>query len=312
MSAMQIVHRAGIEGPGVAGGNFPIPFGSKKTVLITGVSDGGIGSALALAFDGQDCLVYGTVRDRYKAHALLGLQRVKILELDVTSGESIAAAVEGVKNDLGTRKLDMLINNCGVGYTMPVADASIEQVKAVFDVNIFGALEVTQAFLPLILASKGTIVNMSSASSSVTMPFMGAYTASKAALISLSETLRLEVEPFGVRVVTAMIGAVNTNFYNNEPAFYLPPGSLYTSIRDTIAEVARGNKVPTPMDADEFAEALVKKLMKKETTGKLYEGSFAKATKWMASFVPRMISDNFATNNLAMEELKRKQSLNEE
>ena len=170
---MQIIQREGIEGPGIASRNFTIPFGSNKAILITGVSDRGIGSALALAFDSQDCLVYGTVRDRLKAHALLGLQRVKVLELDVTSGESIAAAMDGVKNDLGTRKLDMLINNAGIGYTMPVADSYIKQVRAVFDVNVFGALEITQAFLPLIVASKGTIVNISSANSSVTMPFVG-------------------------------------------------------------------------------------------------------------------------------------------
>ena len=166
---------------------------------------------------------------------------------------------------------------------------------------------------------------------------IGPYLASKAALTSLSESLRLEVEPFGVRVVTAMIGAVDTNFYKNEPAFYLPPGSMYSSIRDTIAEVARGTKSPPAMDADDFAEALVKKLMKKDTTGKLFEGGSAKANKWMPSFVSKMISvsiasllctrdshghnansyallmqDNPTSKNLAIEDLKHKQKLNEE
>ena len=102
------------------------------------------------------------------------LANVTLLNLDVTSPADIASAVESISQRTDGR-LDYLVNNAGQGFFMPVLDTDVERAKEIFDVNFWAALAVTQAFAPLLLAAKGTIVNIGSVSGHVNVPWMGNY-----------------------------------------------------------------------------------------------------------------------------------------
>jgi short-subunit dehydrogenase len=177
---------------------------AKRTVLITGCSDGDLGCALAIAFHEAGLRVYATSRDPSKMSEVMA-HGIETLTLDVQSGSSITGCVNKLSN------LDILINNAGAGYKMPVSDMSLKEAKDLFDLNLWSYLAVTQAFLPLLLKSKGTIVNHTSAASVCTIPFQSAYNASKAAMAAFSDSQRLELEPFGVRVVDLKTGVVSSN-----------------------------------------------------------------------------------------------------
>lgn len=136
---------------------------TTKTAVVTGASPGGLGSEFVLALQKQGFRVFATVRSAGKGQHLSSISNVELLILDVTSPVGIKEAAKTVEEETNGR-LDLLINNSGGGYTSPVLDADIEQSKKIFDVNVWGLLAVTQAFAPMLIASKGTIVNMSSIS----------------------------------------------------------------------------------------------------------------------------------------------------
>lgn len=146
------------------------------------------------------------------------LEIITLLELDVVSQVSIEAAVKIVRKE--TEALDILVNNAGQTICMPAPDVSIEEAKKIFDVNLWGALAVTQAFAPMVVAAKRTIVNLCSILGILYTPWLGEfklmslifwdrdeidkitpglYNASKAALMAYSETLKLEMSPFDVK-----------------------------------------------------------------------------------------------------------------
>lgn len=175
---------------------------SKRWVLITGVSEGGLGDALTQEFLARDMNVIASSPDLSRLKYLQPLPgRLEYMQLDVTFPESISAAVSQVTRITGG-KLDFLVNNAGYGYMMPLMDASISEVKRNYDVNVFGLLAVTQAFFPLLRAAQGMVVNQSSIAGlgAGYQPFIGSYSSSKAAVTALSNTMRVELTPFGVRV----------------------------------------------------------------------------------------------------------------
>ena len=186
---------------------------NSKTVLITGCSKGTLGNALAQAFQKRGFRVIGTTRDRSKA-THLDQQGIDVVTLDVCDQESVANCASEVAG-LTNGRLDVLVNNAGGLYAMPLSDASLSDSRKLFDLNVWSYLAVTQAFLPLILKSHGTIVNQTSISSVSNVPFNGIYNASKAAAAMLTDTLRLELAPFGVKVVELKTGAVKSGFYKN-------------------------------------------------------------------------------------------------
>src|ERR1700712_3541828 len=119
---------------------------SKRKVLITGCSDGGLGAALAIAFHDAGLHVYATARNPAKL-AEVTSHGIETLTLDVLSDDSIAACVSKLTD------LDILVNNAGAAYSMPVSDLSIPESKKLFDLNVWSHIAVTQAFLPLLLKS---------------------------------------------------------------------------------------------------------------------------------------------------------------
>lgn len=146
----------------------------KKNVLVTGCSAGGLGFALAKAFRDQNFHVLATVRGENKAEALRDEYDIEVLTLDVTSTESIAQCLEKVRGTTGG-KLDILANNAGVAIFGPLIHASIEEGKAAYDVNVWAPLQVAQAFAPLLIESKGVILNISSIAGAVPLAWQGVY-----------------------------------------------------------------------------------------------------------------------------------------
>jgi 1-acylglycerone phosphate reductase len=144
---------------------------SKKSVLITGCSEGGIGYSLACAFQLRGLTVFATARSFSKMSSLRELADVILLELDVTSSADIAAAAEAVKAQIPGGKLDYLVNNSGRQYHRPTLDVDVEEGKRLFDVNFWGTLAMIQAFTPLLFRAQGTIVNIGSIVGYLHTPF---------------------------------------------------------------------------------------------------------------------------------------------
>ena len=134
---------------------------SPETVLITGCSDGSIGGGLARAFAARGLKVIAAARSASSMSALSTQPNISLLELDVRSAESIAAALEKVSVETGGT-LDYLVNNAGVAYRVATIEFDDEMARALFDVNFWGVLDMCRAFAPLIVRAKGTIVNISS------------------------------------------------------------------------------------------------------------------------------------------------------
>lgn len=145
---------------------------SQKSVLITGCSEGGIGYALAQEFHRRGVHVFATARTVSKMSSLDGLPNVTLLAMDVTSQSSIESAVAVISKQTGG-KLDYLVNNAGLLYTMPVLDLDIDLARQMYDVNFWGVLAVTKAFAPLVIAAKGTIANMASIAALMSPPYLG-------------------------------------------------------------------------------------------------------------------------------------------
>jgi len=174
----------------------------KRWALITGVSEGGLGDALTQEFLARDINVIASSIDISLLKYLQPIPaQLEHVQLDVTITESISAAVGQVFRVTDGR-LDFLVNNAGYGYMIPLMDASISEVKKNYDVNVFGLLAVTQAFFPLLRSARGLVVNQSSIAglSAGCQPFIGSYSSSKAAVTALSNTMRIEFAPFGIKV----------------------------------------------------------------------------------------------------------------
>lgn len=146
-----------------------------KSVLVTGCSDGGIGSALALTFATRGLLVFAGARTISKMSELANLPNVHLLELDILKPVDIAAAVSAVKKETGGT-LDYLVNNAAQARYMPMLDETVEQAKELFELNVWSQLRMVQAFVPLLIEAKGCAVYVSSVSGYMSqMPWMGKF-----------------------------------------------------------------------------------------------------------------------------------------
>lgn len=183
-----------------------------KSILVTGASSG-IGAATVETLAGQGHLVYGTIRkeeDRPRVEDVGG----RPLLLDVTDKTTIETAREFLSRELPSTGLGALVNNAGIPCAGPLEYLSLDEIKATFDVNLFGVIRVTQALLPLLKQARGRIINISSVSGTIALPFMGAYAASKFALEALSDSLRREMVPFGIGVTVIQPGSTATAMWD--------------------------------------------------------------------------------------------------
>ena len=253
---------------------------SPRTVLITGCSDGGLGASLALAFHAAGLKVYATARNPSKL-AQVAAVGIETLTLDVLSSESIQHVVANLP------ALDILVNNAGAEYLMPMADVNIAEAKRLFDLNVWSYVEVTQAFLPLLLKSPhgGLVVNQTSVGSVAVLPFQGVYTASKAAMAMISDTLRLELGVLGITVVDLKTGAVRSNLIKNQKEAKpptLPENSVYYPAHEVVEKALRQDGFSEGgMPTLQWGTAVVADLLKKKPPIAIWRGEQA----WIARLV---------------------------
>jgi NAD(P)-dependent dehydrogenase (short-subunit alcohol dehydrogenase family) len=179
----------------------------KKVVLVTGASSG-IGRACAELLAARGYRVYGASR-RPAAGPL-----VESIGMDVTDVASVRDAVAEVMAREG--RIDLVVNNAGIGIAGAVEDTSVEEAREQFEVNFFGVLRVCRAVLPVLRKQRTSyIVNIGSIGGLIAIPYQGLYSASKFALEGLTESLRLEARQFGVQVVLIEPGDHRTGFTDN-------------------------------------------------------------------------------------------------
>lgn len=231
-------------------------------VVVTGASTG-IGRETATVLAARDFEVFGTVRRTSDADSLRTAGVTPVL-MDVTDGASIAAARQTVRTALGQRPLVALVNNAGVPAAGPLEFLPLEQLRHALEVNVVGVVAVTQAFLPDLRHSRGRIVNLSSVSGRIAMPFGGPYSASKFALEAISDSLRRELLASGVKVIVIQPGSVRTPIWNKLREEDLdryretPYAPILPLIRNqALAGVNRG--LPPRTVADAVLEALTAK-----------------------------------------------------
>lgn len=175
----------------------------SKVALVTGASRG-IGLAISRKLAEMGYTVYGAARVPFSQPGVISVQ------LDVTKPEQIEQAVEDIIQREG--RLDLLVNNAGMGISGAVEKTAEEEARYIFDVNLFGPFFMIKKCLPYLRESKGRIINISSVASRLCIPFQAFYSSTKAALEALSYALMPEVAPFGVKVTNILPGDTRTNF----------------------------------------------------------------------------------------------------
>ncbi|MCA9664893.1 MAG: SDR family oxidoreductase [Myxococcales bacterium] len=211
-----------------------------KTILITGAS-AGIGRDTAIRLAERGHRIIATARRREKLEALASEHAgITAVPLDVTDASSIARARTSVLELTDGYGVDAIINNAGYGQIGPLELIDDEALRRQFDTNVFGLMAVTRAFLPEMRErGHGRVVNISSLGGRIAFPLMGAYTATKFALEALSDSLRLELRPFGVRVVLIEPGVIRTEFADTaiNSTSTLGQGSVYQPALERLEQL---------------------------------------------------------------------------
>ena len=261
---------------------------TSQTILITGCSSG-IGLALAAEFQKRGHRVFATARqpDALQALSDLGLHAVL---LDVNDADSLAKAVAQVSTQTG--HLDLLINNAGYGQFGAVIDTESEALRRQFETNVIAPVAVSRAFLPLLRASRrACIANVGSISGITTTPFAGVYCASKAAVHALSDAMRMELAPLGVRVVTVQPGGIASKFGDNaEHQIQFPEGSMYAPIAKFIrgrAQLSQRGATPAAL----FASNVVTHLLNPKAGPICRTGAQSTRLPWLKVLLPTKVLD---------------------
>lgn len=234
----------------------------NKVVLVTGCAKGGIGYEYCKAFAEQNCHVFASDISQ-RMHDMLDLtsENIETLELDVASDESVASAVDTIISKCG--HIDILINNAGIGSTGPLAELPLDTIRRAWEINTLGQLRLVQQVVPYMASRRsGSIVNVGSIVGRVPTPWAGSYCATKAAVHAMSNTLRVELRPFGINVVLLMPRAVRSNFgSDNMERLRNHDWKLYKEFKEAIVERARASQGGKATDATFFARHVVKKVL---------------------------------------------------
>ncbi|KAK0213062.1 NAD(P)-binding protein [Desarmillaria ectypa] len=271
---------------------------SRKTVLITGCRPGGIGNSLAREFHSNGYRVFATARSKDHLVDLTDLG-IEVFALDVTSPPDI----QDIKAEISERtggSLDILVNNAGFACTMPALDLDFIIVQKTFDTNLFSVMRMVQAFASLLIQAKGTIVNIGSVAAILPYTFGSSYNASKAALHSYSDTLRIELSPFDVKVVVVITGGVLSRLTASKRD--LPPDSIYLPISSDFHD-RQGNSQKTGMPNDIYARKVVSELIKPCPPKWLWKGTMATRVWFLSTFFPKGIWDFLLSRRFGIDKM---------
>lgn len=223
----------------------------QKVVFITGASSG-IGKAIGEFLHHKNFIVFGTSRNPSKVDNSL----FPLVQLDVRDSNSIASATAEVIEKAG--RIDVLINNAGVGITGPLEEIPLEEIRNNFETNLFGPIEVMKTVLPQMrIQNKGLIINITSIAGYMGLPYRSVYSSSKGALELITEALRMEVKSFGIHITNVAPGDFATNIAAGRYHAPVLKGSAYETIYGaTLNEM--NTHVDCGSNPNEMAEAIYK------------------------------------------------------
>jgi NAD(P)-dependent dehydrogenase (short-subunit alcohol dehydrogenase family) len=225
-----------------------------KIILITGASSG-IGEAIALHLASKGHTVYGTSRKAREDKS-----GIHFIQLDVDDEASVQSGVKKVLSQ--ENRIDVVINCAGMGILGAVEEIPVESARRVMETNLFGVMRMCQAVLPAMRKQRsGAIINISSIIGEIGLPFRGLYAASKFAVEGMSEALRMEVAPFGVRVVIVQPGGFRTNIAEHRPETDLGSASPYEHFLKHIKAMVyeEVEEAPTPEKVGFVVEKILRK-----------------------------------------------------
>ncbi|RCK57896.1 NADPH-dependent 1-acyldihydroxyacetone phosphate reductase [Candida viswanathii] len=258
-----------------------------KYALVTGASSG-IGRALAIELSKNDFKVIACSppSDIPEQEALERDYQVISLPLDLSNSEDISRVHKQVEEITGGQ-LDVLYNNAGISVTGPVIEIEEAELNKIFQINAIGQMNLTRLLAPLVIKTKGTILFTNSSAAQVPLSWVGAYSATKAALDAYALTLHGEMAPFGVRVHSVVTGGVDTQLFDDEGEPDTS-GSLYDvdGFKESLnhsTKMARSVHI-TP---DKYAEEVVKDIQRKWDPGfHLYHGARSNVLHWASMLLP--------------------------
>jgi NAD(P)-dependent dehydrogenase (short-subunit alcohol dehydrogenase family) len=276
---------------------------TSGNVLITGAG-GGVGTKLSKALAQRGWRVFAAVRSQQAAESLEAEPSVAAVYLDVPDHDSIALAARTVAEEVGDEGLSGLVNNAGIIVQGPLELVPIHALRRQFEVNVIGQVAVTQAFLPLLRQAGGTIVNMGAATGRVTVPMLGPISASKTALESLTDALRMELKHQGVGVTIIEPGAMETPIFEKAAASEQADG--YAGFADVqrlyakalrAAEEMMANQKTSPVDG--VVETIVKALSSNSPDPRYVVGRDASQLVMLRRF-PQGLRDRLLMNTVGL------------
>ena len=246
----------------------------SKNILITGASTG-IGYDLVKVFLNRGYRVFGSVRNQEDADRLqkdFG-DAFSPLIFDVTDHRKVEAAAKTLESKIGNEGLGGLINNAGIAVAGPFVDLNVEDFRYQFEVNVFGLIKVTQAFLPLLGArenhpvSPGKIVQVSSVSGRMGMPFVSPYVGSKYALEGITDCIRRELLLYGIDVILIEPGPIKTPIWEKsmKPLSSKFKNSVYHPMMEKSQEKFMGPSLKRAIESEEAARRIFKEFQKKRS-----------------------------------------------
>jgi NAD(P)-dependent dehydrogenase (short-subunit alcohol dehydrogenase family) len=242
----------------------------NDAVFLTGASTG-IGRATALRLASRGIVVYAGVRSEADADGLRaeGGERIRPLLVEVTDSQSVEHA-RAIIAGAGDTRLAGIVNNAGIAVAGPLEILPAVELRRQLEVNFFAPIAIVQAFLPLLRATRGRIVNVSSIGGKFAAPFVGAYAASKFALEAASDALRIELRPAGIAVVLVEPGGVKTPIWSRSSAasahiYDAAPPELREAYAEMLGNMQRisANMDKNGSDAEAVAIAIERGLFAK-------------------------------------------------
>ena len=277
---------------------------TSKSVVITGASTG-IGKACALYLDRLGYRVFAGVRRPLDAAALqqAASTRLEPVFIDVTNNDTILAAAHTITAAIGETGLAGLVNNAGIAVGGPLEFVPLEQLQQQLEINVVGQVAATQAFLGMLRQGKGRIINMSSVSGRIAMPFFGPYAASKFALEAITDSLRVELKPWNIEVISVQPGAIATPIWDKSIARAeefvnrFPPeadalyGRRLVGLRKGVKKTGQRG-----ISAEEVAKVVARALAARRPKTRYLVGQDAKTGALLATFLPDKWRDWFILN----------------
>ncbi len=262
-------------------------------ILVTGGSSG-IGQAICQYLARQGHTVYGTSR-KVKTQPT----DFKLLEMDVQNETSVYRAIAELINTEG--KIDVLVNNAGLGIAGPLEETALDDIKNVFETNVFGIIRTCQAVLPYMRRQKnGHIINVSSIAGELGLPFRGIYSASKSSVEMISEALRMEVKTFNIKVSVVQPGDFKTNINQNRTEVNENTNSSYHKQYETVRNLVT-EEVATAADPM-IVGKVIKNIIEKKSPAIRYPVApfLQKLTPTIKKIVPEKIFEKLIMNHYKM------------